>query len=117
MHTLANCVKALQGMTSNARNSLAAQDLQRIIAATQAHIQTQPDHFEDTATPPATPNMQRVPWKRLHHGGDVCGIIVLGSTVLSVLYRRFFVPAGTLIVVTWSTETKAWNDGNAEEEQ
>jgi hypothetical protein len=58
MHTLANCVKALQGMTSNARNSQAAQDLQRIIDATQAHVQARPDHFEDVATPSATPNMQ-----------------------------------------------------------
>ena len=24
--------------------------------------------------------------ERLHHGGDVCGIVVLGSMVLSVLF-------------------------------
>jgi hypothetical protein len=39
MHALANCVKALHGMTSSARNSQTAQDLQRIINATQAHVQ------------------------------------------------------------------------------
>jgi hypothetical protein len=61
MHALADCVKILKGMTRSARNSLAAQDLQQIIDATQAHIQAQPDRFEDTATPPATTNMQQVP--------------------------------------------------------
>ncbi len=61
MHALANCVKALHGMTSSIRNSQAAQDLQQIIDATQAHVQAQPDRFEDAATPSATPNMQRVP--------------------------------------------------------
>jgi hypothetical protein len=39
MHALADCVKALQGMTSSARNSQAAQDLQQIIEATKAHVQ------------------------------------------------------------------------------
>jgi hypothetical protein len=39
MHALADCVKALQGMTGSARNSQAAQDLQQIIDATQANIQ------------------------------------------------------------------------------
>ena len=39
MHALANCIKALQGMTGSARNSQAAQDLQQIIDATQANIQ------------------------------------------------------------------------------
>jgi hypothetical protein len=61
MHALADCVKALQGMMGSARNSQAAQDLQQIIDATQAHVQARPDHFEDTATPSATPNMQQVP--------------------------------------------------------
>ncbi len=61
MHALADCVKALQGITSSTRNSLAAQDLQLIIEATQAHIQAQPDRFKDTTTPPTTPNMQQVP--------------------------------------------------------
>ncbi len=61
MHTLANCIKALQGMTGSARNSQAAQDPQRIIDATRTHVQARPDHFEDTATPSATPNMQQVP--------------------------------------------------------
>jgi len=40
MHALADCVKALQGMTSSTRNSQAAQDLQRIIEATKSHVQT-----------------------------------------------------------------------------
>jgi hypothetical protein len=61
MHALADCVKALHGMTSSARNSQTTQDLQQIIDATQAHVQAQPDRFEDVATPSATPNMQRVP--------------------------------------------------------
>ncbi len=39
MHALADCVKALQGMTGSVRNSQAAQDLQRIIDATRAHVQ------------------------------------------------------------------------------
>ncbi len=45
----------------SARNSQAAQDLQRIIDATQAHVQARPNRFKDTATPSATPNMQQVP--------------------------------------------------------
>jgi hypothetical protein len=61
MHALADCVKALHGMTSSSRNSQAAQDLQRIINATQAHVQAQPDRFEDVTTPFATPNRQQVP--------------------------------------------------------
>ncbi len=61
MHALADCVKALHGMTSSARNSQTAQDTQRIIDATQAHVQARTDRFEDIATPSATPNMQRVP--------------------------------------------------------
>ncbi len=60
MHALANCIKALQGMTGSTRNSQVAQDLQRIIDATQAHVQARPDCFKDTATPSATPNMQQV---------------------------------------------------------
>jgi hypothetical protein len=61
MHALADCVKVQQGMTSSARNSQAAQDLQQIIEATKAHVQAQPDRFEDVATPSATPNIQQVP--------------------------------------------------------
>jgi hypothetical protein len=57
MQALADCVKALQGMTGSTRNSQAAQDLQRIIDATPAHVQARPDRFKDTATPSATPNM------------------------------------------------------------
>ena len=38
--------------------------------------------------------------KRHHHGGDVCGLVVFGSTLLSVLCRNptgreFFAPAQT----------------------
>jgi hypothetical protein len=58
MHALADCIKALHGMTSSARNSQAAQDLQRIIDATQAHVQARPNRFEGVATPSTTPNMQ-----------------------------------------------------------
>jgi hypothetical protein len=61
MHALADCVKALQGMTGCARNSQAAQDLKQIIEATKAHVQAQPDRLEDVATPSTTPNLQRVP--------------------------------------------------------
>jgi len=58
MHALADCVKALQGMTSSASNSHAAHNLQRIIEATTAHVQARPDHLEDVATLSTTPNMQ-----------------------------------------------------------
>jgi len=58
MHVLADCVKALQGMTSSARNSQAAQDLHRIIEATKAHVQAQPDCLAEVATSSTTPNMQ-----------------------------------------------------------
>ncbi len=61
MHALADCVKALQGMTGSARNSQAAQDLQRIIDATQTNIQARPECFKDNATPSANPHMQWVP--------------------------------------------------------
>ena len=61
MHALADCVKALQGMTSSARNSQAAQDLHRIIEATKAHVQAHPERLADVATSSTTPNMQRVP--------------------------------------------------------
>jgi hypothetical protein len=60
MHTLADCVKAIQGLTSKARNSQAAQDLQRIVDATQAHLQANPNKFEETITPDNTLNMQLV---------------------------------------------------------
>jgi hypothetical protein len=51
MHALAECAKAIQGMTGKARNSQAAQDLQQIVDATQAHVQTNPHRFEETITP------------------------------------------------------------------
>ncbi len=42
MQALAEYVKAIQGMTGKARNSQAAQDIQRIVDATQASKQTNP---------------------------------------------------------------------------
>jgi len=60
MHALADCIKALQGMTSSARNSQAAHNLQCIIEATKAHVQARPDCIEDVATLSTTSNMQRV---------------------------------------------------------
>jgi hypothetical protein len=60
MHTFAECVKALQGMTGSARNSQAAQDLQWIINATQANIQARPECFDNNATPSANPHLQWV---------------------------------------------------------
>ncbi len=51
MQALAECFKVIQGMTGKARNSQAAQDLQRIVDATQACIQINPHRFEETITP------------------------------------------------------------------
>ena len=50
MHALADCIKAIQGMTGKDRHSLAMKDLQRIVDATQAQIKAQPDRFEHMAT-------------------------------------------------------------------
>ncbi len=61
MHALAECIKAIQGMTGKAKNSQAAQDLQCIIDATQAHIQTNLHKFEKTITPDDDCNTQQVP--------------------------------------------------------
>jgi hypothetical protein len=61
MQALAECVKAIQGMTGKARNSQATHDLQFIVDATQAHVQTNPHQFEETITPDYTCNMQQVP--------------------------------------------------------
>jgi hypothetical protein len=61
MHALADCVKAIQGMTGNARNSQATQDLQYIIDATQAHSPANPNKFEETITLDNTRNTQQVP--------------------------------------------------------
>jgi hypothetical protein len=58
MHTLADCFKAIQGMTGKARNSQAAHDLQRIVDATQAHLQANPNFFEETIIRDNTRNMQ-----------------------------------------------------------
>ncbi len=44
-----------------ARNLQAAQDQQRIVDATQAHLQANPNKFEETITPDNILNMQRVP--------------------------------------------------------
>jgi hypothetical protein len=51
MHALAECIKAIQGMTGKARNTQAAQDLQHIVDAAQAHVQTNPYQFKETSTP------------------------------------------------------------------
>jgi hypothetical protein len=61
MHALADCIKAIQGMTGKARTSQATQDLQHIIDATQAHLQAHPNKFEETITPEDTRNIQQVP--------------------------------------------------------
>jgi hypothetical protein len=51
MQALAERIKAIQGMTSKDRNSQAAQDLQHIVDATQARVQTNLHQFEETITP------------------------------------------------------------------
>ncbi len=56
---LADCIKAIQGMTGKDRHSPATKDLQWIVDATQAQIKAQPDRFEQTATD--TPLVQQVP--------------------------------------------------------
>jgi hypothetical protein len=58
MQALAECVKAIQGMTGKPRNSQAAQDLQCIVDATQPCVQTNPHQFEETITPDYIRNMQ-----------------------------------------------------------
>jgi hypothetical protein len=55
---LAKCVKAIQGMMGKDRDSQAAQDLQRIVDATQACIQTNLHRFEETSTPDYICKMQ-----------------------------------------------------------
>jgi hypothetical protein len=61
---------------------------------------------------PKIPHCRRGKWH--HHGGDVCGLVVFGLTVLSILFllhtgREFFVPAQTLIGVKLSTNNNiAW---------
>jgi hypothetical protein len=45
-------------MTSKARTSQAAQDLQQNVDATQAHLQAYPTNFEETTTLDATRNTQ-----------------------------------------------------------
>jgi hypothetical protein len=58
MQELAECIKAIQGMTGRARNSQAAQDLQHIVYTTQAWVQTNPHQFEETITPDHMHNTQ-----------------------------------------------------------
>jgi hypothetical protein len=58
MHALAECIKAIQGMIGKARNSQAAQDLKRIVDATQAHVKTNHHKFEETITPDDICNTQ-----------------------------------------------------------
>jgi hypothetical protein len=60
IHALANWVKAIQGMTSKNRNSLATKDLQRIVDTTQVQIKAQPDRFGHAATPTDTSQGQQV---------------------------------------------------------
>jgi hypothetical protein len=60
MHTLAECVKAIQGMTGKTRNAQAAQDLQHIVDAAQVCVQTNPHRFEETITPDHFCNTQQV---------------------------------------------------------
>ncbi len=59
MHALADCVKAIQGMTGKDRHSPAKKDLQQIVDATQAQIKAQPNQFEHMATD--IPPVQRGP--------------------------------------------------------
>jgi hypothetical protein len=61
IHALADCFKAIQGMTDKARTSQAAQDLQHIIDSTQTHIQAHPNKFEETIIPDNIRNMHQVP--------------------------------------------------------
>jgi hypothetical protein len=61
MHTLADCVKAIQGMMGKAIISQAMWDLQCIVDATQAHLQMHPNKFKESTTLDNTCNTQRVP--------------------------------------------------------
>jgi hypothetical protein len=60
MQALAECIKAIQGMTGKDRNSQAAHDSQRIVDATQARVQTNLHRFEDTSAPDYIRKMQQV---------------------------------------------------------
>jgi hypothetical protein len=61
MQALAECVKDIQGMTGKDRNSQAAQDLQPIVDATQARVQTNLHGFEETSTSDYICKTQQVP--------------------------------------------------------
>ncbi len=61
MQALAECIKAIQGMTGKDRNSQVAQDLQRILDTTQARVQTNLHRFEETSTPDYIRKIQQVP--------------------------------------------------------
>jgi len=50
MLALAECVKAIQGLTGQAKTSQAAQDLQQIVDATQATSHKQPQQCEESTT-------------------------------------------------------------------
>jgi hypothetical protein len=61
MQALAKCIKAIQGMMGKDRNSQVAQDLQHIVDATQAPVQTNLHQFEETSTPDYICKTQQVP--------------------------------------------------------
>ena len=60
MRALADCFKAIHGMTGKDRTSPATVDLQRIVDATQVRIKAQPKQFEHVTTPTDNPRGQRV---------------------------------------------------------
>jgi hypothetical protein len=61
MQAFADCIKAIQGMTSKPQSFQAAQDLQHIVDAIQAHVHAHPNSFAKTATSEAAHNTQHVP--------------------------------------------------------
>ncbi len=61
MNVLAECVKAIKGMTGNARNPQALQDLQCILNATQTCVKANLHKVDKTTTPDNIHNMQQVP--------------------------------------------------------
>ena len=71
MRALADCVKAIHGMTGKNRTSPVTLDLQRIVDATQAHIQVQPERFEHAATPTDNTRGQQVPRVQVQTTADV----------------------------------------------
>ncbi len=67
---LATIFKACKRFVENMSSTLAQPLLKRLPASDRAY--------------PKIPRHRR--GKRHHHGGDVCGIVVLGSMVLSVVF-------------------------------